>query len=117
MKKVLMMSLLMISTMVFAQEKVAPKFEAEGEMVKATYFYADGTVAQTGYYLDGKVHGEWISYDQQGNKSAMGQYELGEKVGKWFFWTAEELNEVTYQNSRIAQVTRWTNSESVVKVQ
>jgi len=53
-------------------------------------------------------------YDGAGNKQAIGQYENGVKVGKWFFWDEEGLKEVDYRNNQIAQVVKWNNGEPVV---
>ena len=44
----------------------------------------------------------------------MGNYDKGTKVGKWFFWSSDVLNEVNYEDSRLASVTKWSNSNSVV---
>jgi len=37
-------------------------------LVKYTKFYADGSVEQDGYYLNGKVYGTWNMYDPRGKK-------------------------------------------------
>ena len=103
----------LMATLVFGQEN-KPVFEQEGEFVKATYFHANGNIAQTGFYLDGKLHGEWKMYDEEGKKIAMGQYDLGKKSGKWFFWEGEDLREVDYTDNKIASVIKWTDGESVV---
>ncbi|MBL7471872.1 toxin-antitoxin system YwqK family antitoxin [Robertkochia sediminum] len=105
---------MMFSVVAFAQQEVQPQYEVEGDMVKATYFHENGQIAQTGYYLNGKLQGVWKAYDRDGKKIAMGNYEQGEKVGKWFFWEASTLNEVSYDNSRIATVTQWNNANPVV---
>lgn len=74
----------MVSGLMSAQE-VKPKFEVVDQMVKATYFYDNGQVKQEGTYLNGKLHGKWVSYNQDGSKQTMGEYENGNKTGKWFF--------------------------------
>jgi hypothetical protein len=40
-------------------------------------------VQQQGHFL-GKLQGEWTSYDADGNKVAIGEYNKGQKVSKWF---------------------------------
>lgn len=115
MKGILTAIALMFSVVMFAQgvEK-QPKLEIENGMVKATYFHDNGEVAQTGYYLDGKLHGEWKSFDAQGNKVAIATYDKGEKSGNWFFWNGKTLNEVKYQDNTIASIKTWNQSNRVV---
>jgi antitoxin component YwqK of YwqJK toxin-antitoxin module len=112
MKNIILASLMMISTMMMAQEK-NEKHEVVDQMVLSTYFHDNGTVKQKGFYNNGKLHGQWVSYDENGKKVSMGQYENGSKVGKWFFWTDGLLNEVDYSESRIASVTKWTQNAVV----
>jgi antitoxin component YwqK of YwqJK toxin-antitoxin module len=84
-------------------------------MIKATYYHDNGAIAQTGFYnLDGKLEGTWKSYDANGKKVAVGNYDNGKKVGKWFFWNTNQLSEVDYANSKIKDVNTWQRSTSVV---
>ena len=46
----------------------------------------------------------------------MAEYNNGKKTGKWFFWNEDSLKEVNYEDNRIAKVTTWNNSNSVVTV-
>lgn len=91
-----------------------PVFEQKGELIKGTFYYEDGSVRQEGTYKDGKLHGEWISYDQNGEKSAIARYNEGRKDGKWFFWSADRLTEVDYNNNSIASVNSWKSDSSLV---
>lgn len=101
-----MIAAVLFSGILFAQN-TKPQLEAVGNQVKATYHYENGKVQQQGHYLNGKLQGEWISYDADGNKLAIGEYNKGQKVGKWLFWNGNKLNEVEYSNSRIASVKTW----------
>lgn len=112
MKYTITLMMLFAVTFVMAQQKPA-KVEVVGDMVKATYTYENGQVRQQGFYKDGKLHGTWVSYDVNGKKTALGQYENGKKIGKWFFWSDTLLNEVDYRDSRVAEVTKWTNQPLV----
>ncbi|TRZ45921.1 toxin-antitoxin system YwqK family antitoxin [Robertkochia solimangrovi] len=115
MKNILMLVMMMVSFIAFSQDKEnSPVYTIENNMVKATYFHDNGAVAQTGFYLNGKPHGEWKAYDEQGKKVALGNYDEGQKVGKWFFWKNETLSEVNYEDSRIASVTEWKSANPVV---
>lgn len=113
MKKYVVMMLLLVCGLTFAQEKNV-KHEVVGQLVKSTYYDENGNIRQEGFYKDGKLHGQWISYDANGKKIAMGQYENGKKIGKWFFWNTASLNEVDFKESQIAQVKKWS-SEAIVK--
>jgi antitoxin component YwqK of YwqJK toxin-antitoxin module len=106
MKKYIIIAAVLFSGILFAQN-TKPQLETVGNQVKATYHYENGKVQQQGHYLNGKLQGEWISYDVDGNKLAIGEYNKGQKVGKWLFWSGNKLNEVEYSNSRIASVKTW----------
>lgn len=84
MKKYMIIGAVLISGMMFAQD-IAPKLEAVGQKVRVTYYFEDGKVQQEGFFKDGKLEGTWISYDTDGNKKAIGEYNSGVKTGKWFF--------------------------------
>lgn len=102
-----------LATAVNAQE-VKPKFEQKDELIKGTFYYEDGNIRQEGTYKNGKLHGEWISYKQNGEKNAIAQYEEGNKTGKWFFWSDDILTEVDYSANRIAEVKNYKNTNTLV---
>lgn len=108
MKKLVMFFALLFTVVSFAQEQVNPKLENAGDKTEATYFYENGVVMQHGFFNEkGKLQGTWTSYDLQGNKLAIGNYDNGQKVGKWFFWTDDTLKEVDFIDSRITSVSEW----------
>jgi antitoxin component YwqK of YwqJK toxin-antitoxin module len=106
MKKIIFAAALLFAGMLSAQN-VKPHHEIENTVIKSTYYYDNGAVRQTGFYKDGKLHGTWISYNEDGTKQALGEYENGKKTGKWFFWTGATLSEVDYNNSQIKDVKTW----------
>lgn len=106
MKKYIILSAILFSAISFAQES-KPQLETVGELVKTTYYFANGKIQQQGFFKNGKLDGIWTSYDANGNKLAVATYNNGEKTGKWFFWTGASLTEVDYTNSRIASVRTW----------
>ncbi|MCG9791705.1 toxin-antitoxin system YwqK family antitoxin [Flavobacterium algicola] len=106
MKKYILITLMLFSGIAFSQAK-QPKLEAVGNAVKASYYYDNGQLMQEGFFIEGKLHGEWISYDDKGNKTAIATYDKGQKVGKWFHWSQSSLNEVDYSGNRIAYVKNW----------
>ncbi|MGA9588508.1 MAG: nicotinic acid mononucleotide adenyltransferase [Salegentibacter sp.] len=114
-KTLFLIAALIFSGAMMAQENEhQPVFEKQGNLIKATFYYEDGSIRQEGTYKDGKLHGEWISYDQEGNKNAIAEYTNGEKTGKWFFWSGEKLSEVNYENSRIVSVNTWKSDGTLV---
>ena len=99
-----------------AQEnQMTKELKQNGDKIEATFYHENGQIAQKGYYQNGKLHGEWIAYDQDGNKKAIGRYSEGVKTGKWFFWNGEELSEVDYKDNIIASVHKWKNDGLVSK--
>jgi antitoxin component YwqK of YwqJK toxin-antitoxin module len=114
MKKYIMIAAVLFSGIIFAQN-TKPQLEVVGNQVKATYLYENGQVQQQGNFLNGKLQGEWVSYDVNGNKVATGTYNKGEKVGKWFFWSNSALSEVDYSDNRIASVKNW-KKDAVVNI-
>lgn len=104
MKNLMISGMLLVSGVFFAQE-VKPKFVAvDNDMIQATYFYDNGQVKQEGVYLDGKLHGQWESYNEDGTKQTSGEYNQGEKIGTWTFYNAATINKVVFSNSRVASV-------------
>lgn len=114
--KILLLSLVMLSGSALMAQKnnIKKELNQNGDLIEATFYYENGQVAQKGFYKNNKLHGEWIAYDQNGDKKAIGKYSEGIKTGKWFFWNGEELSEVDFENSRIASVYKWKIDEGLV---
>ena len=106
MKKYLFMAAILVSGMVSAQE-TEPKLEAYGNLVKATYFYENGQVQQTGFFKDGKLEGQWVAYYENGNKKSVGEFSNGQKTGKWVLFNDNALTEVNYSDNAVASVRNW----------
>lgn len=104
--------MLSIATIGFSQNH-KPTFKAEGDLVKATYYYKDGSVKTQGFFKDKKLTGEWIRFDKAGNKTQLAYYESGKKVGKWFIWTDEALKEINYKDNSIASVNIWKSESKI----
>ncbi len=110
MKKIISIVILCLGILAYGQEK-KPTFKAEKDLVKATYYYEDGSIKTQGYFKDKKLTGEWVRFDKSGNKIQIGNYKNGKKVGKWLIWDKESLKEINYQDNAIASVNVW-KSES-----
>lgn len=114
MKNLVVVALMMISAISFAQNERTLKLNQDTNTIDVIYYHDNGQISQTGAYtLDGKLHGEWLSYDVKGKKMVSATYENGKKTGKWFFWNDNTLKEVDYSNNAIASVNEWTNTSSV----
>ena len=111
-KSILVVVAFLFASVITAQD-IKPSFEKQGELIKGTFYYQDGSISQEGTYKDGKLHGQWISYDQNGKKTALATYENGIKTGKWFFWSSDQLTEVDYNNNRIAEISNYKHKETI----
>jgi len=110
MKKLVIAVAVLFSGVIFAQD-AKPVLEPFGSKVKATYFYENGQVQQEGYFENGKLEGIWVSYNEAGDKIAMGEYDAGVKTGKWFFWSQVDgknsLSEVDFSSNKVEKVKSW----------
>ncbi|QNK77187.1 nicotinic acid mononucleotide adenyltransferase [Winogradskyella sp. PAMC22761] len=117
MKKIVTLLVMLCVGFSFAQDKINPKLEKKDNLVLATYYHDNGEVQQVGTFdADGKLQGEWTSYDANGKKLASATYEKGKKVGKWFFWGNDSLKEVDYKNNSVVHVVEWSNDRTLVSV-
>ena len=106
MKKLLAIAFLLSFTLVQAQE-IEPTYEAVGDQVKATYYFANGVVHKQGFFKNKKLTGEWTQFDTKGNKVSVGFYKEGKKTGTWFHWNKNTLRQVNYENNAVASVSTW----------
>lgn len=110
MKKIFAVLLMLSITLTFAQETKKVDVNKDGDLTVATYYHDNGAVEQQGTFnQEGELHGVWTSYDVDGNKTMVGNYVNGQKVGKWLFWSNNKLKEVDYVDSKIASVSEWTD--------
>ena len=112
MKAVVTGLIVLIGSIAMNAQKIEPKFEVKGKLVKGTYYHDNGQIAQTGNFRNGKLVGKWTMYAENGKKIALGSYEDGKRTGEWFFWKAngEALREATYIEGRLVSVIEWSNS-------
>jgi len=121
MKKIILLLLVAFSAnMAFAQncKKTCDKknsYVQNGDLIDAKLYHDNGALAQTGSYtLDNELHGEWVSYDAEGNKTAVALYNNGMKVGTWMFFQGNIQKEVTYKDSQISEVKTWEITDTRV---
>ncbi len=105
MKKLVLLFAFLITVVSFAQQKRDLKLNKDTNLIEVVYYHDNGVVSQTGFYTtDGKLQGEWLSFDTAGKKTVSGNYDNGKKVGKWFYYTNETIKEVDYSNNVIASL-------------
>jgi antitoxin component YwqK of YwqJK toxin-antitoxin module len=103
MKKMLLISMMLISAVVFSQDKA--ETESSDEELTATYYYKNGNVKKVGDLVDGKLDGKWISYSEAGNVIAIAHYKDGKKHGTWQYFEGPNVTkEVEYKNNKIIKV-------------
>lgn len=112
MKKLLFIACILSAVFMQAQEK-QPAYERVAGLVKATYYYEDGSIEKQGYFKNKKLTGEWTQFDSNGEKIAIAHYKNGKKVGKWFIWKKDILTEINYNNNVIASVHTWKRDTGI----
>ncbi len=91
---------LFITVVSFAQQERELKLNEDTNLIDVTYYHDNGVVSQTGSYtLDGKLQGVWLSFNAEGEKTILANYDNGKKVGKWIYWIDGIKKEVNYENN------------------
>ena len=112
MKKFILIFAFLITVVSFAQQKRDLKLNKDTNLIEVVYYHDNGAVSQTGTYTaGGKLQGEWLSFNAEGKKMVLANYDNGKKVGKWFFWTDKTLKEVDYTNNTIVTVNEWKRDD------
>lgn len=106
MKTLLTFALLLSVSMINAQE-LKPSYELAGDQVKVTYYFENGAIYKQGFFKNKKLSGNWLEFDQKGNKVASAFYKDGKKVGTWFQWANNKLREINYDDNIIKSVSIW----------
>lgn len=72
-----------------------------------------GTVVETGSFLDGRPHGDWMQYNETGEIIGQAEYAFGEKEGRWLIWNTDKsvLYEINYLNNQRVSAVRWKMDE------
>ncbi len=110
-----LLAIVLITSASLAQNSKKNTYFSDGDIIEATIYHDNGIVAQTGFYnKENKLTGEWVSYDLNGNKTAVAQYNNGEKVGTWYFFSKDNIKEVSYMDARISKVVSWKSDNTQV---
>lgn len=114
MKNILIIAILLFTSISFAQKERSLELNKETDLIDVVYYHDNGMVSQTGSYThDGKLQGDWLSYDVNGKKIVSAQYDHGKKVGKWFYWNGDTLKEVDYSDNAVASINEWSNKSTL----
>lgn len=100
MKNIFIIAIALFTTLAFAQKERTLTLNKETNQIDVVYYYDNGQVSQTGSYTaDGKLEGEWISYDNAGEVLVKAYYKNGKKVGKWIHVVDGIVKEVDYSKN------------------
>lgn len=110
MKSVLTVLAVMLFSISMVAQRPEPTFERVGDMVKGIFYHDNGQIAQVGCFKDGKLQGEWVTFDKNGTKISLGHYNQGKRTGKWVFWRpdGEAMREVSYRDGKLLSVVEWS---------
>lgn len=107
MKIILNTLLLLFCITAFSQEQKVDYEKINNEMIKVTYYFADNSdlIEREGFFDgNGKLHGTWVSYNLEGNKTSIAHYLNGKKDGVWTYFKEDKINLVTYKENKIIKV-------------
>jgi antitoxin component YwqK of YwqJK toxin-antitoxin module len=107
MKTLITLVVMLFCITAFSQEQKITYQKMDSDLVKATYYFADNSaiVEREGYFnKEGKLHDTWISYDLQGNKTAIATYNNGIKEGVWTYIKTDKITVVTYNENKIINI-------------
>ncbi len=81
-----------------------------------TYFYENGKVMETGVFASNEKQGEWLRWDDMGNKIAQAFYNNGKKDGLWLVWDAKGLKRFEMNYASGEKTGKWLmwNEEGVL---
>ena len=100
MKNIFIVAIALFTTLAFAQKERTLTLNKETNQIDVVYYHDNGQVSQTGSYTaDGKLEGEWISYDNAGEVLVKAYYKNGKKVGKWIHVVDGIVKEVDYSKN------------------
>lgn len=107
MRNLLLLISLVIGFSLSAQHSSYTDNDGDG-VIEYTLTSNDGKVIETGYYLDGKMHGTWTSFYPSGKKQAVVKFRQGKKHGKWIFFDQQGRTTVmvTYDNDKKIMATQ-----------
>jgi antitoxin component YwqK of YwqJK toxin-antitoxin module len=107
MKKILLLLLFFIPSLLFGQTPSYMSYEGQPNYVYYTLTDQEtGTILEKGTYYKGKKTGQWIAYHPNGKVHCKFKFKKGKRVGKWKTYNpAGNLIMVhTYKNGQVENV-------------
>ena len=98
-----MLSVVLMSSTVWAANPPQDLFEVEGNQVKKTSFYENGAVKEVGFFLNNKLDGQWVSYDSKGDIKTIAFYKEGKKDGVWTYVKESKVISVVYKDNELVE--------------
>lgn len=75
------------------------------KLVEATYFFENGDVYEMGFYLDGKLTGNWLTFDVNNELQTSAYFVGNKKVGVWKMYENGRLSkEISFSQLMIAEM-------------
>lgn len=81
----------------------------EGKYIRVMHFHANGTVRETGVFLNNVPDGKWETFAENGDKTAEINYKDGKRHGEFRTWDAytDSYLEVQYAKGATMSANRW----------
>lgn len=85
------------------ENPTAAYWKTDDGAVKAEFYFANGDLKESGYFVDNKRDGEWVLYNMDKIVVAKGYFEQGKRVGNWMFYndSGELTHEVSYDTNQL----------------
>lgn len=116
MKTLALILALLINVSVIAQGSTPSYTKISQNKTKVTWFYDNGQVKETGYFVNNTKDGVWETYSENGTKTSEANYSNGVKNGNWNMWN-EEGNltyHIVYENGKRVIATQWDGNGELV---
>ena len=86
---------------------------------EVNYYYASGSIMETGIFTDGKKDQKWTRYNVQGLVTATAFYDLGKKTGTWLVFddNGKKRFEMNYLNGdKTGTWTSWDENGAIANL-
>ena len=83
---------------------------------KITWYNTNGIIAEEGFYLNGKKHGTWTSYDEKGNKSVTATWLLDKKEGDCYvlYENGKVKYHIVYSDNKKVKANEWDETGTLI---
>jgi antitoxin component YwqK of YwqJK toxin-antitoxin module len=101
MKTILIITLLFLTSNLFAQKTIYTDNSGNG-VIEYTLIDKDGKIQEKGFYFNNKRTGTWTRYSSSGQKCEVAKFKDGKRHGTWSFYdeTGKKIFEVVYRDNK-----------------